>query len=184
VFKRIAIGAALGGLAAYVSGRRRESSDDGSQGGSIFGRIGGALRGGAAKVAEAGQSVGAGAAGLAQKAGEGASGVAHKAGEGASGIAHKVTGREGGDGDSAAGDGGGVDDVRLARKVETEILRDAGAPKGAVDVNVHKGAVQLRGEVERRELIDELVQRTREVDGVEDVESLLHLPGDPAPMHR
>jgi osmotically-inducible protein OsmY len=76
------------------------------------------------------------------------------------------------------------DDATLARKVETQIFRDADAPKGSVDVNVQEGIVQLRGEVDRPELIDELVQKAREVQGVRDVENLLHLPGRPAPMHQ
>lgn len=74
-----------------------------------------------------------------------------------------------------------LDDVTLARKVETEIFRPADAPKGSVNVNVESGVVVLRGEVERPELIEELVRRARDVQGVRDVQSLLHLPGQPAP---
>ena len=76
------------------------------------------------------------------------------------------------------------DDATLARKVETEIFRDADAPKGSVNVNVQNGVVQLRGEVERPEVIDDLVTKTRKVHGVLDVENLLHTPGTPAPMHQ
>jgi osmotically-inducible protein OsmY len=76
------------------------------------------------------------------------------------------------------------DDVTLTRKVETEIFRDADAPKGTVDVNVQNGVVQLRGEVQRPELINDLVEKTRKVQGVKDVENLLHLPKTPAPMHQ
>src|SRR5688500_9006987 len=76
------------------------------------------------------------------------------------------------------------DDATLTRKVETEIFREAGSPKGAVDVNVQNGIVQLRGEVERPEVIEELVKKARKVQGVEEVENLLHLPGTPAPMHQ
>jgi len=76
------------------------------------------------------------------------------------------------------------DDVTLARKVESEIFRDADAPKGTVDVNVQEGVIQLRGEVERPELIEELVAKARKVQGVEEVENLLHVPGTPAPMHQ
>ena len=39
----------------------------------------------------------------------------------------------------------------------------------------------LRGEVESPELIEELVGKTRKVQGVQDVESLLHTPGERAP---
>ena len=76
------------------------------------------------------------------------------------------------------------DDTTLAHKVETEIFRDAGAPKGRVDVNVQNGVVQLRGEIDQPELIDDLVAKARKVQGVRDVENLLHTPGTPAPMHQ
>jgi hypothetical protein len=76
------------------------------------------------------------------------------------------------------------DDTTLARKVETEIFRDPEVPKGQINVNAANGVVSLRGEVQRPELIDELVERTRKVQGVRDVENLLHLPGTPAPTHR
>jgi osmotically-inducible protein OsmY len=76
------------------------------------------------------------------------------------------------------------DDATLADKVQSEIFRPADVPKGQIDVNVQKGIVQLRGEVDRPELIDELVEQTRKVQGVRDVESLLHLRGTQAPMHQ
>ena len=76
------------------------------------------------------------------------------------------------------------DDVTLARKVETKIFRDADVPKGQIDVNVQEGVVQLRGEVPNPDMLNELVEKTRKVQGVRDVESLLHLPGTPAPMHQ
>ena len=73
------------------------------------------------------------------------------------------------------------DDITLARKVETEIFRDADAPKGQVDVNVVDGVVYLRGEVEGEDMIRDLEQATRRVSGVKAVENLLHTPGMPAP---
>lgn len=76
------------------------------------------------------------------------------------------------------------DDATLAHKVESEIFRDIETPKGSVSVNAEGGVIQLRGEVNRAELIDELVERTRRVQGVRGVENLLHLPGTPAPMHQ
>ncbi len=72
------------------------------------------------------------------------------------------------------------DDVTLARKVETEIFRDADAPKGQVDVNVVDGVVYPRGEVEE-EMIRDLAEAARKVSGVRGVENLLHTPGTPAP---
>jgi hypothetical protein len=74
-------------------------------------------------------------------------------------------------------------DATLKAKVESEIFRDAGVPKGSVDVNAENGIVILRGEVDRPELIEELESKTRDVQGVRDVENLLHMPGEPAPMH-
>jgi osmotically-inducible protein OsmY len=78
---------------------------------------------------------------------------------------------------------GNPDDQVLHDKVETELFRDADVPKGDINVNVEFGKVVLRGEVESRELIDDLVIRVRAIEGVNDVESLLHVPGEPAPMH-
>jgi osmotically-inducible protein OsmY len=74
-----------------------------------------------------------------------------------------------------------VDDVTLARKVETEIFRDASAPKGAVSVNVDAGTVYLRGEVADDEWIERLADQAGNVDGVKGVKNLLHRPGTPAP---
>jgi osmotically-inducible protein OsmY len=68
------------------------------------------------------------------------------------------------------------DDVTLARKVETEIFRDADVPKGQINVNAENGKIVLRGEVESPELIDDLVTKARKVQGVQEVESLLHTP--------
>ena len=68
------------------------------------------------------------------------------------------------------------DDVTLARKVETEIFRGADVPKGKINVNAENGKIVLRGEVDSPELIDDLVSKARKVQGVEDVENLLHTP--------
>jgi osmotically-inducible protein OsmY len=79
---------------------------------------------------------------------------------------------------------GAVDDVTLTHKVESELFGSANAPKGRILVNTANGVVQLRGEVESRDLIDDLVVRARSVNGVRDVENLLHTPGSEAPMHQ
>ena len=76
------------------------------------------------------------------------------------------------------------DDVTLARKVETEIFRAADVPKGKINVNAENGKIVLRGEADSPEMIDELVAKARSVQGVQDVENLLHTPGQPAPSHR
>ena len=73
------------------------------------------------------------------------------------------------------------DDVTLARKVESEIFRGADVPKGKVNVNAEHGKIVLRGEVDSPELIEELVGKARKVQGVAEVENLLHTPGGQAP---
>jgi osmotically-inducible protein OsmY len=70
------------------------------------------------------------------------------------------------------------DDVTLARKVETEIFRDADVPKGKINVNAENGKVVLRGEADSPEMIDDLVGKARSVQGVQDVESLLQVSGE------
>ena len=75
------------------------------------------------------------------------------------------------------------DDVTLTHKVESTIFRDPNVPKGQIVVNAERGIVYLRGEVPEQSMAEELVQRTREVQGVLAVESLLHLPGEQARMH-
>jgi osmotically-inducible protein OsmY len=73
------------------------------------------------------------------------------------------------------------DDVTLARKVETEIFRDADVPKGKINVNAENGKVVLRGEVADPSMIEDLEKAARKVKGVREVENLLHPAGSPAP---
>jgi BON domain len=74
-----------------------------------------------------------------------------------------------------------LDDVGLARKVETVIFRDATVPKGKIDVNAADGVVWLRGEAKTPEMIKELEQQASSIPEVKKVENLLHLPKTPAP---
>lgn len=76
------------------------------------------------------------------------------------------------------------DDQTLKAKIESEVFRPADAPKGDVNVNVERGVVYLRGQVERPDVIEDLERRVRSVQGVDEVENLLHPPGTEAPMHR
>jgi osmotically-inducible protein OsmY len=75
------------------------------------------------------------------------------------------------------------DDVTLARKVESELFRDEDVPKGRINVNAENGKIVIRGEVDRPEMISELEERVRKVQGAQGVENLLHVPGTPAPTH-
>ena len=74
-----------------------------------------------------------------------------------------------------------LDDAGLAHKVESVLFRDPHVPKGRLNINAEKGAVFLRGQLESRELIDELVAAVRRIHGVTEVVNLLHLPGTEAP---
>jgi osmotically-inducible protein OsmY len=73
------------------------------------------------------------------------------------------------------------DDVTLTRKVESEIFREADVPKGRINVNAEGGVVYLRGELDDPDLIKDLEKSARSVQGVREVENLLHAPGTPAP---
>jgi osmotically-inducible protein OsmY len=75
-----------------------------------------------------------------------------------------------------------LNDPALARKVESEAFRSAGVDTGAVSVNVESGVVYLRGEVADAATAERLTEAARAVEGVTSVESLLHTPGEPAPM--
>jgi hypothetical protein len=74
-----------------------------------------------------------------------------------------------------------LDDVGLARKVETIIFRDDDVPKGHIDVNCVNGVVWLRGEAKTPEMIKELERQTAAIPEVNGVENMLHLPKTPAP---
>jgi osmotically-inducible protein OsmY len=69
-----------------------------------------------------------------------------------------------------------LDDTSLAQKVESEAFRHAGVSKAHVSVNAEEGVVYLRGRLESEDEIVALVKATRAVDGVKDVQSLLHTP--------
>lgn len=75
----------------------------------------------------------------------------------------------------------GMDDVTLARKVESEIFRAPRSPKATVNVNVVDGVVWLRGEVKTAKQIRDLETKTRAVPEVKGVENLLHQTKTPAP---
>ena len=76
------------------------------------------------------------------------------------------------------------DDQTLVDRVESEILRDRQEVKGKVNINAEEGVVVLRGELESQYLIEDLVNAVREVDGVRNVENLLHTPGNEAPASK
>jgi len=73
-----------------------------------------------------------------------------------------------------------IDDVTLTSKVETKLFRDKSVPKGAININVERGIVVLRGEVADPEMRDRLAAEAGSIGGVWSVHNLLHLPGEPA----
>lgn len=72
------------------------------------------------------------------------------------------------------------DDATLAHKVEIELFRDADVPKGDINVNAENGVVYLRGQVADKDLAEALGKSARKIQGVREVENLLHTPGTPA----
>ena len=76
------------------------------------------------------------------------------------------------------------DDLTLAQKVESQLFRRAGVPKGQVSVNAEEGVVFLRGVMERQDDIDRMGEEARRIEGVRAVENLIHPPGTPAPPSR
>jgi osmotically-inducible protein OsmY len=71
-----------------------------------------------------------------------------------------------------------LNDPALAQKVASEVFQDKDIPKDKVNVNVENGVVYLRGELPDRGLMDKLVARARQVEGVQGVENLTHLPSE------
>ncbi len=74
-----------------------------------------------------------------------------------------------------------LNDPTLKHKVESEVFGSGRFPKGSILVDAHEGVVALRGQVEDAQQRGALVESVRRVEGVKEVEDLLHLPGEPAP---
>jgi hypothetical protein len=72
-----------------------------------------------------------------------------------------------------------LDDTTLVHKVESEVLGARGGE--SITINAEDGVIVLRGEVESAERMAELARDVLRVPGVVGVESMLHLPGEPAP---
>jgi hypothetical protein len=107
-----------------------------------------------------------------------------RTGAGALNAAGGLVGRARGGGDvqgPASAEPKDLDDVTLARKVETIIFRGRSGLKGSVDVNVANGVVELRGQVKRPEEVNALEAAARSIPEVLDVQSYLHTKGTPAP---
>jgi hypothetical protein len=75
-------------------------------------------------------------------------------------------------------------DQVLAHKVESELFQSTDIPKGGINVNAENGVVVLRGQVDTPDQVKRIESAVRSIQGVRDVENLLHPPGTPAPTHR
>jgi hypothetical protein len=76
------------------------------------------------------------------------------------------------------------DDLTLAQKVESQLHRRAGIPKGQVSVNAEDGVVFLRGVLEHQDDIERVADAAWRIAGVRAVENLIHAIGTPAPASR
>ena len=77
-----------------------------------------------------------------------------------------------------------LDDVTLARKVESEAFRGAGVRKSTVKVSAVDGVVTLRGTVAKRADAGALVRRVRAVPEVVDVDNRLRVAARRKPAAR
>jgi osmotically-inducible protein OsmY len=68
-----------------------------------------------------------------------------------------------------------LDDATLAHKVESVLFRDPHVPKGRININAEHGVVVLRGEVEEPSDLRDIERSVKDIAGVHEVRSLLHL---------
>jgi len=69
---------------------------------------------------------------------------------------------------------GDPNDPTLVARVESELFRDETLPKGKLNIDAANGVVTLRGTVNGKGMADDIVERTRAIEGVSDVVDLLH----------
>jgi osmotically-inducible protein OsmY len=74
-----------------------------------------------------------------------------------------------------------MDDATVADRIRSEVLGRRGLEADGIVVNVENGVAQLRGAAPDTAAIEDIVDRTRAVAGVLEVENMLHLPDAPAP---
>jgi osmotically-inducible protein OsmY len=73
------------------------------------------------------------------------------------------------------------DDGKLEQRIRSKVFGSSDLRTDLITLEVVEGAVALRGQVGTRVQADELSRRVAAVPGVQRVEVLLHLPGEPAP---
>ena len=77
-----------------------------------------------------------------------------------------------------------TEDARLAEAVRIALAEEPGLLSAPVDIEVAGGRVTLRGELEQPDGIVAVERKAAAVEGVLALQSLLHLPGTPAPERR
>jgi BON domain len=76
------------------------------------------------------------------------------------------------------------EDARLAEAVRIALAEEPGLLSAPVDIEVQGARVTLRGELERPEGIAAVERKVEAVEGVSELQSLLHLTGTPPPERR
>lgn len=74
-----------------------------------------------------------------------------------------------------------VDNETLVARVRSEVLGDDRLKAGEIHVDAYEGCVTLRGQLDDVEQIRRVIHATRQVEGVTEVRSYLHLPGEIPP---
>jgi osmotically-inducible protein OsmY len=74
-----------------------------------------------------------------------------------------------------------MDDVTIAQRIRSEVLGRPALDAREIIVDVNEGVARLRGQLEDPERIQTLVEQTKKIPGVREVESLIHLEDMPAP---
>jgi hypothetical protein len=74
-----------------------------------------------------------------------------------------------------------MDDVTIAQRIRSEVLGGPSLSAKGIVVDVNEGVARFRGQLDDAELIHRLVEETKNIPGVRDVESLLHPAGASAP---
>jgi osmotically-inducible protein OsmY len=72
-----------------------------------------------------------------------------------------------------------MDDATIASLVRTRVLGRPDLDTGSLDVEVVQGVAFLRGDLKDKRQIDEVVDLTGAVPGVQEVQNLIHLPESP-----
>ncbi|MGH2411142.1 MAG: BON domain-containing protein [Chloroflexota bacterium] len=69
---------------------------------------------------------------------------------------------------------GDPNDPTLVARVESELFRDETLPNGKLNIDAVGGVVTLRGTVDGKGVAEDILERTRAIEGVTDVVDLLH----------